>query len=310
MQFAQTSKSICEQLSVICKYYGTRSDLVQAGGGNISIKDKNKLYIKSSGCMLFDVEPNKNISRVCLRAVQNYMKFSPEEVRMSESEILRQATEKGSQPSLETFFHSMTAKYTVHIHPIIVIQAIHTHKKELVEKFGDVAEFVGYYKPGLELSKKISYDKNIIFLENHGLIVHFDDLIKVYNTITAIIEYCAKLLDFDLQSFNDISKIQSDIFRKFNIIPYVIETDAKMSNVRQTPDCVIYSNGYVDDSSYEKIPSCLVYNNKRFIVGKNFVKCKQIEQVLKMYECVDTQLDDKSVNELLNWDSEKYRKNC
>ena len=46
---------IFSELSWLGKYLGSRLDLVQAGGGNISVKDGNELYIKSSGCILSEV---------------------------------------------------------------------------------------------------------------------------------------------------------------------------------------------------------------------------------------------------------------
>ena len=57
--YTETNKFI--ELS---KYCGERYDLVQAGGGNISFKIDNLLFIKSSGCLLSDMEVNKNY--VCL----------------------------------------------------------------------------------------------------------------------------------------------------------------------------------------------------------------------------------------------------
>ena len=303
MQSAQISSK--KDLSLVCKYYGIRPDLVQAGGGNISIKDGNKLYIKSSGCMLFDVEPDKNISTVNLKKVKNFKVLE----NVSEKDFLKKATISGSQPSLETFFHSLTAKYTVHLHPVVVVQALQKYKDKLIEKYGDVAAFIDYYKPGLELSKHIDYSKNIIFLEKHGLIVHYDDLHDVESALKDIVNYCAFLIKYDITIYNKLSELQSQIYSNYGVQPYIMYTDVDFPRyIRQTPDCVIYTNGYCDTDILPYIPVCYKNGDDNYIIAKNFLKCKQIEQVLKMYENVTTELNDEDVEKLMNWDSEKYRK--
>lgn len=304
MQYAQIFNDPRKQLSYICKYYGMRPDLVQAGGGNISIKTTDdKLYIKSSGCMLFDVEPDKNISVVDLNTVRNLM--NKDSINgVSEKDFLAKATLEGSQPSLETFFHSMTAKYTVHLHPIIVIQTIHLYKDKLIQKFTD-ADFVDYYKPGLKLSKKIDFKKHVIFLDKHGIIVQSDDLSDVYNTIDGIIDYCASLVTehiCDTDFYKEASQIQQSLFEEEGKVYYIMPVNdlgSATAKLNQTPDCVIYGN-----------QNYCFYNGHNFIIGNSFLKCKQIEEVLEMYKNVATELSDKEVGELLDWDSEKYRRDC
>lgn len=303
MQSAQTY--VKKELSFICKYYGIYPDLVQAGGGNISIKDGNKLYIKSSGCMLSDVEPDKNISVVSLKKVKRFLLLKD---GVSEKDFLKKATISGGQPSLETFFHSFTSKYTVHLHPAMVVQALQTHKDRLIEKYKDAA-FVDYYKPGLELSKHIDYTKNIIFLEKHGLIVHYDSLITLERVLQDVINYCASLLGWDMMVHSKIGSLQSDIFCHHGKQPYIMHTKVNFPKyIRQTPDCFIYTNGYYDTSVLPFIPICYKDGDDNFIIAKNFLKCKQIEQVLEEYENVTTELNDEDVEKLIDWDSEKYRK--
>lgn len=304
MQYAQIFNDPRKQLSYICKYYGMRPDLVQAAGGNISIKTTDdKLYIKSSGCTLFDVESDKNISVVDLNTVRNLMDAG-KDIKISEKDFLAKATIEGSQPSLETFFHSMTAKYTVHLHPIIVIEALHLYKDELEKKYTD-ADFVDYYKPGLKLAKKINYNKKIIFLDKHGIIVQSDYLDDIYNTIDGIIDYCASLITkhvYDIDVYKEATHIQQSLFEEEGKVYYIMpvnEFDFVTAKLNQTPDCVIYGN-----------QNYCSYNGHNFIIGKNFLKCKQIEEVLKMYQNVTTELSNNEVKELLNWDSEKYRKDC
>lgn len=307
MQSALTS-SVRDSLSYICKYYGVRPDLVQAGGGNISVKYGDELFIKSSGCTLFDVESDKNISVVDLSKIKSF-NDSGSRVYDSEKEFLESSIISGSQPSLETFFHAKTLKYTVHLHPSLVIQALDSCKQKLVDKYESIAEFVDYYRPGLELSDHIIGDKKIIFLDNHGLIVHSNDLMEVFKIIDDVIIFCEKVTGYRLIC-DKISYVQNYLYEKFNEICYVIITDAPMDNLRKTPDCVIYSSGtlhYISDDC-EARPTCISYDGYNFIASKSFLRCKQIEEVLKANAIVTrASLSISDVNSLLGWDSEKYR---
>lgn len=307
MQFALTS-SVRDSLSYICKFYGTRPDLVQAGGGNISIKYGDELFIKSSGCTLFEVEPDKNISVVNLSKIREY-NASSNRGDESEKDFLFSSIISGNQPSLETFFHAKTRKYTVHLHPVAVVHALQQYKSALISKYGSVAEFVDYYRPGLELSDKMNCDKQIVFLDKHGLVVHSNDLQELVNLIDDVVTYCSNLVGVRISLCKKISQIQDFLFTKYNEICYVICTDVSMKNIRQTPDCVIYSGGFCstlnDDCSIR--PTCITSGGFNFIASKSFLRCKQVEEVLRMYSPITTELSISDVNSLLGWDSEKYR---
>ena len=56
-EYLQLSKELIN----ISKKLGERFDLVQAGGGNVSFKIGNYMFIKSSGCNLTELDLNKNI---------------------------------------------------------------------------------------------------------------------------------------------------------------------------------------------------------------------------------------------------------
>lgn len=301
MLFAQTYNDN-QELVLLCKYFGVRPDLVQAAGGNISIKNDNVMMIKSSGCTLFDVDLDKNISIVNLSSLYNFSNVK------SEKNFLKKIALNGKQPSIETFFHSKTKKYTAHLHPIVVIQALLEHKTELKEKFTD-ADFVEYYKPGITLSKKINYNKNIIFLDRHGIIFHSDNINELIDNVNTVILFCSKLVNFDMTIYNEISDIQSKYFYNYNNCPYILHTKESFNNLCQTPDCVIYTNGRASITEFDKETVCLTYNGNNYIISNNFSKCKQIEQIIQMYKSVNTKLSDNEIKELISWDFEKYRKN-
>ena len=54
-----------DQFIRMSKYAGMREDLVQAGGGNSSVKtEKSKMFIKASGCQLADISYETGYSAV------------------------------------------------------------------------------------------------------------------------------------------------------------------------------------------------------------------------------------------------------
>lgn len=113
----------------ISKYAGERFDLVQAVGGNSSVKiTDTKMLIKASGFLLSDVNENKGYSKVNLHKVSNILKDQSiiEEKDKTKREVLakkliEEATlDKNNRPSIETLLHSSLYKYTLHTHPIVV----------------------------------------------------------------------------------------------------------------------------------------------------------------------------------------------
>ena len=69
LDFFRNYFQISKQFISISKLIGERFDLVQAGGGNISFKLNDFMFIKSSGCQLTELSMNKNYVGI------NYKKF-------------------------------------------------------------------------------------------------------------------------------------------------------------------------------------------------------------------------------------------
>lgn len=109
----------------ISKYAGMREDLVQAGGGNVSVKlNARNMLIKSSGQSLADVDFKYGFSVVnysLLKSTIRMLVGSNNEVGKNiEQDALRKAIVRGNRPSIETFVHAITKKYTLHTHPVLV----------------------------------------------------------------------------------------------------------------------------------------------------------------------------------------------
>ena len=98
--------------------------MVQAGGGNISFKQENFMFIKSSGCLLSDLDINKNyvgMNKDIILDNLNNIKDENKKIREKEAKKLCYDSIyflKNYTPSIETTMHSLTQKYTLHLHPL------------------------------------------------------------------------------------------------------------------------------------------------------------------------------------------------
>jgi len=103
------------QFIAMSRYAGERFDLVQAGGGNTSVKsDDGSMLIKASGWLLSEVEPGKGYVQVDNRLVLALLEQSgtlPDDRRDRDELVARQIGDavmaSGSlRPSIETLLHS------------------------------------------------------------------------------------------------------------------------------------------------------------------------------------------------------------
>ncbi|TRX13401.1 class II aldolase/adducin family protein [Flavobacterium gawalongense] len=255
----------------ISKYAGERLDLVQAAGGNSSVKfDNGEMLIKASGFLLSDVNQKTGYSRVLTSPVAAIVKnkdiISTSDKRQRESltaQLLKESTiDKQNRPSIETLLHSLLLKYTLHTHSIVVNMVVAQNNWKNILKLifeEEKIAYVGYETPGIELA--ISLDKelqrfdkipNIIILQNHGLIVTSDkkDDIKIFTEY--VLEKIEKYLNIDMRRYkftNDISRLFDNLSDESNI-SYLCEdmflneqlqkNEKLFSNTPFCPDTFVY----------------------------------------------------------------------
>ena len=183
---------------------------------------------------------------------------------------------------------------------------------------------------------------NIVFLKNHGLIVSGKNMDEVIELHESILETLENKLKVNMQAY----KNSTFLFKKLenfieNNIVYLCENSRiknfiennsiKDVNYCFSPDSLIYCNKKIlllnkDDDMLEVIKShnlkygnfhVVYFENELYIVAPNVKKAKEIEsvlsfnlQVLKLNKNDEMDfLTEEEQNFLLNWDSEKYRKN-
>ena len=111
-----------KNLIEISKYAGERFDLVQAAGGNSSVKLKSdEMLIKASGFLLSDISENIGYSKVITSSVAKIVRENEilesrdkRERELLTSQFLKNATiDENNRPSIETLLHSLLLKYTL-----------------------------------------------------------------------------------------------------------------------------------------------------------------------------------------------------
>lgn len=346
-----------QELIKISKYAGMREDLVQAGGGNTSVKiSQDEMLIKASGCQLSEISADCGYSRVCYRKIAEYL-HAHKDTTVSESDgrkILSSALVEGLRPSIETFLHSITGKVTLHTHPVMVnVLATRMNGMAELEKLFPAALFIGYATPGIDLAQKyfrqyteqIAKGKNgsIIFLKNHGLIISGENADTVISLNEDVINKIADYLKIDNRPYRDNYLLYCRL-KKYgaiedNKIVYLSQNIILKSAAKKytngwkiafCPDCLVYCGRAIlaipkeiNEAEIDKYmdeygsPVAIVYHKNVFIVAENIKKAKEIESVLEFSAAVNIYNEDSEVEclssqeqgYLLDWESEKYRKN-
>lgn len=334
------------------KYAGMREDLVQAGGGNSAYKvTYNRMAIKASGYQLADVTDKEGYAVVNPQIIKDAFLNCPDLDAMSEEEskkILSEAYIEGARPSIETFLHSISGRYSLHTHPIVV-NALTCRKYggEQIKKLFPDALIVPYATPGVELAKvyfkayKAYIEKNdtepkFIFLMNHGFITSADTADEVIALTEYVTNTIENFLDTDYREYHDISLIQSlyddGVIWKVtdaNIIHTYNELNGLWDNAF-CPDGVVFLGKSMyftrDIADKEKFrdfvlkngyPTIVATDKTLYIHAISVKKALEIQSVLSF--CAQVMLLNKNEecivlseeeqNFLLNWDAEKYRKN-
>lgn len=327
------------QFERISKYCGQRFDLSQAGGGNISFKLNNLLFVKSSGISLSDVSKKYGYS-IVLNDLLIEKENLNTDINLTELTIIN-----NSKPSIETYMHSLLKKYIVHLHPLMVNKiSIRNDGKYIFKKLFQNSLILDYVKPGIKIYEQIKKSYNneqIIFLMNHGVIYTSDNIEEIYKLIEDTEEKIKKFLEieiFDYKSIYDINFHLNKIFKENFILyssddiiinKYIKENKERFFLKPLFPDYIVYCGekpleidikkdleiqilNYLHN--YKTNPNIIICNDKLFIYGKNKSKCRDIEEVLK-YNLLLVEknenfnfLNEEEIKFITFWDEEKYRK--
>lgn len=182
-----------DHLIALSAYCGSSLKLVQAGGGNTSVKDDQgqAMSIKASGFRLSEMTQKRGHVTVSIPALLSMLEdsslstLSPAEAQKKYAEVCNGTVIDGSRlrPSIEAGFHAFMPKVVAHTHPIIAnVLACTAEGRHIADEIFDFPFlWVKYAPPGFALTLEVyrewnrNYSRNrpestVIILENHGLI--------------------------------------------------------------------------------------------------------------------------------------------
>jgi FMN phosphatase YigB (HAD superfamily)/ribulose-5-phosphate 4-epimerase/fuculose-1-phosphate aldolase len=325
----------------LSKYCGERFDLVQAGGGNSSVKIDDWLFIKASGYSLSAIDLNNGYVMLDNKKIKKDIATETIAANIVNYNVL--GTKRAS---IETYMHSILKKYTIHLHPIQLNRLlIAKNAREMCQNLYPAGLIVDYLTPGIKVCNEIKRtynNKKVIFLINHGLIITSDEIEEINTLLEDVLlrfETMYPAMNFDkYKNTNRISRVVNTVFGINNVSylcedsvinNYVSKNSALLEENITFPDALIYCGIRilsVDDflrletdlalykTKYEEPPKIIVLGKHLYITSHTLNKCKETEEVLKANLMIldngleKTYLSMDEICFLNKWDAEKYRK--
>ena len=320
-----------------CVAVGKDRLLTQGAGGNISWKDSNSMHIKASGAWLVDANSKDIFLSIDLQVLRTNMIsgiFSvPEDISMNSN----------MRPSIETMMHAILPHtIVVHLHVVDVLSILVRKKASLIidsifsGKINYI--FIDYIKPGPDLAESIYRNiinnaVDVIFLKNHGVVIGGNNVQEVQKKLEFILNELQLHGSIQKSSLSNSTSCNLKI-DGYNIldIPEVNKLacnhdalDKISNNWALYPDHVVFlgenPNLAKDVEGARRIVSSqnvsyVIIENCGVIVSANALKSEVAQLIcyadVFMRQPKGQELDpinEQEVNELINWDSEKFRIN-
>lgn len=286
-----------DELTYLCSLFGSCSYRSQGGGGNISVKDKDYLYIKASGFRLCSVNQKTGFVICDSNAVRQCLQKNEENI---ESTL---TIESSLKPSMESFFHLLPKKYVVHLHPTFFCRYLCRENAEVL--FSPVnfphSLYIPYKKPGLPLAKIIfeKYtDEEILFLENHGIILVSDSLQHLLDQYKRTVKRLENLTNelyvgSDIQIEHTINQYTKGLSKPV----YWLQESVPTHFYPITADHFLFLQSHLFESSKENLsrsltewmsqhqtpPSVCKVENQVYVIGKSYEQCQNKEEYLRSY---------------------------
>ncbi len=173
-----------DRLRALSARVGADPLLVQAAGGNTSLKDDGVLWIKASGTWLRDAQARDIFVPVDHGALLQALARRDPAADACLPFVRTDLATTGLRPSIETIVHAlMPQRVVVHVHCVNTIAwAIRADAEaRLAERLAGFSwAFIPYARPGLPLADGIAARMrpgiDVLVLGNHGLVVAADDV--------------------------------------------------------------------------------------------------------------------------------------
>lgn len=305
------------ELIRISKYAGMREDLVQTGGGNSSVKlGPGCMLIKGMGVQMSDMRSGVGYSIVDQRVFQTFFdRYQGDPVTREQEEALQRAAYlAGPRPAIETFFHALTGRVTLHTHPLLVnVLTARTGGMETLKELFPDAVMMDYATPGLalgvELLAKMQVEgvppgfSGIVFMKNHGLLISGENAGEVIARTEDVVERIAVYLHYDNRADRNVTRIYEWLSQNCDMDDLIVyraknaDIQAAIDQFSQNmyrfcPDGVVFCGKAVLDLHVGGetvqirehiarfgVPVVILYERQVYLVAQSMRKAKEIESV-------------------------------
>ncbi|MCG6903257.1 MAG: class II aldolase/adducin family protein [Rhodobacter sp.] len=306
--------------------------LIQAAGGNTSVKDGDVMWIKASGTLLADALTREIFVPVDLPAMR--VGFDDPSI---DADQPAQFTLGGHtlRPSIETSLHAVfDRRVVIHVHCVMTLaHAVRADAEDLLT--GKLGQFdwclVPYDKPGANLAAavrdRLKPETDVVVLRNHGLLVAADSIAGAEALLDRVV--AALTLAPAADATPDIAALQA-LVRPGWIVPDVssplhqVALDparlAQATGGSLYPDHVIFCGVGATALTGDTLPDPGDAPVFLLVPGKGaVVRADASAGALALMRCLGdvllrvpgqarlTCLSPNQNAELLDWDAEKYR---
>jgi rhamnose utilization protein RhaD (predicted bifunctional aldolase and dehydrogenase) len=302
--------------------------LVQAAGGNTSIKQDDLMWIKASGTWLMDALNKDIFVPLDLTALSKALNDNSPDCESCLPFVRQDLNTLGLRPSIETSVHGlMPHRVVLHVHCVNTIAwAIRVDaEQQLAKRLVNFNwSFIPYARPGLQLcqaiSKHLKPGSDVMVLQNHGLAVAAKTVAEAETLLALVVEKLRCPIR-QLES-HDAAALQALCagtgYRPAqHAMSHVAALDSEALkfgcvNVYY-PDHVVFLGTSIPDEMASNAPAVVV-PGKGVLVRKDAKP--SIEPMLRCLGDVFLRtasgatlkaLTPEEIDQLTNWDAEKYR---
>lgn len=329
---AKVSRAICMTEFAVLKKLSARVGadplLVQAAGGNTSLKHEGAMWIKASGTWLRDAESKDIFVPIIHEALLEALARNDPACEACTDFVLADLNTTGLRPSIETTVHAlMPQRVVVHVHCVNTIAwAIRSDAEHrLAGKLQDFNwAFIPYARPGLPLANAIvtclKPKIDVLILGNHGLVVAAESVAEAEALLGRVVKVLTKpvraAVPPDLAALR-LACRDKDYAPADSNETHTLATDAlaleRGRNAVFYPDHVVFL-GVGVATEVESGRALVAIPGKGVLIRKNakpavepMARC--LADVMRRVELDEPliALDAESIDRLVNWDAEKYR---
>ncbi len=341
-----------EAFTKMSREAGSRADYVQGGGGNTSVKLKDGLMaIKASGYRLSDIRPDAAYAVLGYEPLREfYYANEPErfdDVEKAGAEKAKSATQAVEglaplRPSVEAGFHSILDTFVLHSHSVYANLAACAVECEAIAAEALAGApyswgVVPYENPGARLTFAVRDELRrveaasglrpcVLFMQNHGLIVHHDDMESALSIHKEVNDRVAAVFGMRGDAFPAarLAEIGDSIYHSNT--PFLLEqlksgaySEEFLLREPLYPDQLVFLNGTFsfgakpgeNRCAWDAESGVLSYNMERQtaqVVEETLLAVTFIVSTLKRANRTLSVMGEAARSFIANWESEQYRK--